>query len=195
MIIERFFWQTRNDVELIALVKSAIERSQHPDGRVFTPVFGAYGDVIMELRSDSSDAAAAFWKHWHESGLNDEFAPKVNPLITSKGRHETWEILEPVAMQRGRKYVDWRTFVVKPGYEKQAVQLLAKTRQTFNRYEILSPLGGPMFTLALVLEFDSLDAYLQEWDVWIRDTSTPEFWQEWHEITDLGGESVPYKLR
>ena len=62
MIIERFFWQTRNQDEFVALCKSAIERSEHPNGRVFTPVFGDYNEVFVELRFDSRDAAATFWK-------------------------------------------------------------------------------------------------------------------------------------
>jgi hypothetical protein len=196
MIIERFFWQAKNQDEFIALCKSAIERSQHPDGRVFTPVFGAYTEVLLELRFDSRDAAATFWKHWSDSGLDVEFSPKTNALVTSIGHHETWEVLEPVALERGRKYVDWRTTVVHPGRDKQAVQLLAKTRQTFNRYEIVAPLDGPMHTLAIVFEFDSFDAYLQEWEDWVRDTATPEFWHEWKDkITDFGGGTQPWRLR
>jgi hypothetical protein len=196
MIIERNIFEVKPFCrdEALAILKAESQAYSDTPSRVLSPVFGLLDQVISEITFESLSAADVFWSNWWETGAAEKFSKKFDPLISSTGHREVWNVHEPVQLTVKGKYIDRRTFPAKPGLSGDLCQLLANNRGAENRYDILTPVYAPLQRVVMALEFDNFEAYLQEWDTWGRAKATPEFWEEWRRTTEEGSTSEIWQV-
>jgi hypothetical protein len=195
MLRERFVFEVLPGYfdDAVDALKTALSDSAR-EGRVLRPVYAPFDQVAIEITFDSLADSEQFWAGWWGTPPAEAFSKKFDPLITGEGRSEVWEVHEPVQLAVTGKYVNWRYAKIKPGHVAEIHKILVTTRGDANRYEILSPIFGPINTVVVVFEFDSLDGYEQEWADWVDNVATPQFWQDWTRVTNPGGENTVWQI-
>ena len=92
--------------------------------------------------------------------------------------------------------VNRRTFVTKPGCMEKVVALLVAERERPDvlPYRIYASDIGPFDTVAIELEFETLEEYVKSWAKWGEGPESAAFMEKWYDLTESGGNNEIWTL-
>jgi len=178
----------------VAAVKREVELS-HASGRLLTPVYGTFDQMVLELRFQTLAEYEKFWADWWSLPTTQQFVELWPSLFMSGGNSELWQIDEPLAAPGTGKIVNRRTFQIKPAKYDEVVDLLKPDPGETNPFEIQKPIFGPNDTIALDFNFESVSAHDEAWANWWEKEESKQFMEQWVQLMEPGGTNEIYEVR
>ena len=181
--------------EAVAELKAQMERVK-VDGRILTPVFGPFDQIVFEFRFEDHNAEHKFWEHWFALPTTPQFFEQAAPRYLPGGSNERWQIHDPVAGFGSGKIVNRQTVLVKVGRMPELLQLLLAMRESGKTpFEVETAIYGPVDTLAMDFTFESIAAHDQAWADWAASEQTGPFLEKWFELTEVGLTNEIWEVR
>ncbi len=92
--------------------------------------------------------------------------------------------------------VNRRTFIAKRGHVNEVVDMISnEDAEAPERVRIYVSHYGRFDTVAMELEFSSVDEMEQAWTRWYASDHGKEFLERWHAITETGGTNEVWMLK
>ena len=181
--------------EAVAALKAEMEHVQ-VDGRILTPVFGPFDQIVFEMYFEDFAAERKFWDHWFSLPTTPQFFEQAAARYIPGGSNETWQVYDPVAGFRIGKIVNRQTVLVKVGHMQKTIQLLLALRESGNTsFEIETAIYGPNDTLALDFNFESIAAHDQAWADFFSAPEAGPFYEKWFELVEVGVTNEIWEVR